>query len=78
MIDPVNDERMSDRNEIPPLPREWLPEPLPAPSDASWEVGVQRIMSAARPELAKLGTVRSATPWWAALETWARLSRKEG
>lgn len=63
---------MKDRRDVAPLPREWLPDPLPPAGDASWAEGVARLMSRATPELAKRGAYGPAPPWWAGLELWLR------
>ncbi|MEX2466764.1 MAG: hypothetical protein WD995_07630 [Gemmatimonadota bacterium] len=48
-----------------PLPREWLPEPLPPEGDASWEARVARIMAAAERQ-----TGAGGASWWAELARW--------
>jgi hypothetical protein len=56
----------------PPLPREWLPEPL-APDDAAdWNAAVSAIMEAAEPKLRALATLPGPedVSWWSLLGRW--------
>ncbi len=55
-----------------PLPKEWLPEPLPPADDSIWEVRTAAILSAATPELRRLGVrdEAGAQPWVLELGRW--------
>jgi hypothetical protein len=62
------------RTPPPPLPREWLPDALPADDDPVWARRADRILAAADPELARLRTGREAVDigWWSEMGRWWR------
>lgn len=55
-----------------PLPRDWLPDPLPSEADSSWSQRLDRIMAAAAPELRVLRSRRSTVQltWWSEMARW--------
>jgi hypothetical protein len=55
-----------------PLPRGWLPDPYSPEGDPKWDQSVERIMVAARPELRRLRSERSAAEvtWWSMMALW--------
>lgn len=56
-----------------PLPRSWLPVPLPSAADPAWDDRVEGIMAAAAPELHSLARKRStgAVRQWSGIEAWS-------
>jgi len=57
-----------------PLPRKWLPEPLPADGETAWELRVDRIMTSLEPGLSRLAALSrlETTPWWEVMGSWWR------
>ena len=55
-----------------PIPRDWLPDPQPAEDTREWSDSLERIMSAADPELRRLASLRAAPHIgsWSTLGLW--------